>query len=153
MADIYKELNNYWDSEVKPLAKACVDSEVVNMFIEVGAASDGSFSDSSIPSAFLETEEGRNKVIELVEKHSDVLAIWHISSFIASMENDIADNRDYAIAISSALGLKKILSSERYWGNEIWANPKSKEEKERLIKFRNALPKLIGLINIQCNYR
>lgn len=92
------------------------------------------------------TEEMKQK---LSEKFIDLTAMYYISLFMWSMEHDLADNRGYLKAVSSALQINETLLSESYWEN-VWGDKgnddKYQKEKENLKNLNKKLPKLFALL-------
>lgn len=132
----YMNLSLYWDTEVKPLAQACLDTEVLKLF---------SVTEETV------TPEDKKKGEELAEKYIDTTAMWYVSQFVWAMEHDLADDNIYLKAVNSTLQVNGTLSSDSYWKNVWGGRAVGNKEAVRLIKLRDSLPKLLDLITARGN--
>lgn len=116
-----------WDKEVRELAKACINEEVVNMLNRTN--------DKPL------TEEEERKLEEWNNQYVDLLAMCYISSMCFQIEHGLADNRIWQVGLAVSQ-VYNTLNSESYW-RIVFNNNQESEEAKKLIRLRDGLRKLM----------
>lgn len=117
-----------WDTEVKELAKKCVNYEFITL---VQKGENGSL-----------TESEETKVKELSEGIKDAYGMWYISNMIWRVEHALADNRE-SMALLAISEIHSTISSESYWTN-VFKNDFSTDEATNIKNLRYALKELLA---------
>ncbi len=116
-----------WDNEVKELAAACINRDVVEMLHK--------------PKGYVLTEEEKAKMEEWNKQYVDLLAMYYISDMCFRVEHGLADGREWQVGLAVAQ-IYATLNSESYWKN-VFNNNQESDEAKKLIKLRDGLRKLI----------
>ena len=118
-----------WDTEVRQLAKKCINIEFMELFHKAERET-------------MESEE-EQRFKEIAETLKDPYGMWYISQMIWQVEHGLADDRDYQSKLAIAQ-VHACLSSDSYLQN-VWNNDTSSEECQNMMKLKEGLGKLLKL--------
>ena len=112
-----ENFENLWDSKVKHLAYACIDSDVMKLFGRMEKAENEN-----------EKEKIREDAKAVVGKYKDSLAMYKISSMCWMVEHDLADGREWK-ARFPVFSIYNVLCSESYWNDVFKGDLRAKRQK------------------------
>lgn len=91
-----------WDTEVKELARKCVNNEFINLVFK------GEHKNL--------TNEEQTQAEELAKNIKDPYGMFYISEMIWKVEHALADDREF-IARLAIVNVLSVISRPSYWGN------------------------------------
>ena len=116
-----------WDTEVKELARKCVNIEFIRL---VAKGENGAL-----------TENEEVVVRKLSEEIKDAYGMWYISNMIWRVEHALADNRE-PMAKLAVSEIFSTISTESYW-TDIFKDDYSSEEAINIRNLRDGLKELL----------
>ena len=119
-----------WDTEVKPLAKACVtEPELIRLM--------------SQREGYELTQEEKEYIETISEKYRDIFGMYYISDMIWRVEHALADNRE-AAAILAIAQVYAVLSRPSYF-QDVFLGDENDEEWKTRVALRTGLYTLMNL--------
>ena len=119
-----------WDTEVKPLAKACVtEPELVRLM--------------SQSKDYEPTQEEKEYLESISGKYNDIYGMYYISDMIWKVEHALADDRKAAADLAIAQ-IYAVLNRPSYFQNVFLGDENDEEWKTR-VALRTGLYKLMNL--------